>query len=407
MTTTAHRDPRVPLRDRPTLLSYAQLAIYTALIYAFGPSMGQMQDEQSLSTTQRSFIGAGLALGSVLGGFLAASMTRRLGRGNAMRYGAFIVIVGVFLFISGLPVMVEFAGATVMSTGATVFIVGCNSFLSEHQGHAGPASLNEANGFASVLAMVGVLTVSGFVSWGFGWRWAFILVVVGFLIVEYLRGRKLAVYNGSTGAAETSAEIHADETAGRAPSGPMPSRAWWAIIATIIAVGIEFSMNFWAADLVQSNTGMADGSAIAIVSAITAGMAVGRFSGTRLVERFDPDSALLGAFAAAFIGFWIVWSSSIAALAFVGLFIAGTGIGLQWPLSIGRSIRASLGRSDRAGSYVAIGAGISIAGFPFLLGALADSFDVKGAFILVPVSILIAAALVLFRPVHEEIEPTP
>jgi MFS family permease len=104
---------------------------------------------------------------------------------------------------------------------------------------------------------------------------------------------------------------------------------------------------------------------------------------------------LLWTLGVSFVGFALAWAWAAPLPMLLGFFVAGLGIGLQAPLAIGRSVRASEGRNDRASGLVSVAAGAASGLAPFALGALADRVGVHAAFLIVP--LLIAAALVLVR----------
>jgi MFS family permease len=57
-------------------------------------------------------------------------------------------------------------------------------------------------------------------------------------------------------------------------------------------------------------------------------------------------------------------------------------------------------RPELAIGKSALAAGLAIGGAPFLLGVLGDSFGISRAYMMVPVLIAIAAAIVIFVPSH-------
>lgn len=71
---------------------------------------------------------------------------------------------------------------------------------------------------------------------------------------------------------------------------------------------------------------------------------------------------------------------------------------MQFALTALRLISHSQGRADLAIGKSSLGAGIAIAGAPFLLAVLASEFHISRAYLMVPVLILLAAAIVKFVP---------
>ncbi|MEJ7665324.1 MAG: hypothetical protein WKG07_40275 [Hymenobacter sp.] len=94
-------------------------------------------------------------------------------------------------------------------------------------------------------------------------------------------------------------------------------------------------------------------------------------------------------------GFLVFWSTVLAGLALLGLFVMGLGIAVQFPLSVARAITASAGRPDQATARLSIGAGLAIGLAPLLLGFLADQVGTRQAFLIVPVLLILAGAALL------------
>ena len=128
-------------------------------------------------------------------------------------------------------------------------------------------------------------------------------------------------------------------------------------------------------------------------------MTLGRFLGGRVAERVDPERLLAGAFAVSGVGLLILWTTSNPVVMMILLVVIGLGVALQWPLAIGRSIRCAPALSDRASGTAIVAAGLSIMVAPFALGAMADAWGLRTAFLVVPVLAALGVALVLFRPV--------
>jgi fucose permease len=80
------------------------------------------------------------------------------------------------------------------------------------------------------------------------------------------------------------------------------------------------------------------------------------------------------------------------------LFIVGLGVSMQFALSSIRLIGLSQGRPDLAVGRASLAAGVAIAGAPFLLGLLGDSFGISRAYIMVFVLMIIAFIIIKLFP---------
>lgn len=175
-----------------------------------------------------------------------------------------------------------------------------------------------------------------------------------------------------------------------------------------MTTAIEFSMTIWTSDVLQNHDGLSKGTAATGVTAIVAGMTLGRLSSTRLTTRYSVDTLLFGVFGVTVVGFAAFWATAIPVLGFVGLFVTGLGISLQFPLAITRLIGFSHERADLATGYGSIGTGFSVALAPFGLGALADHIGSHTAMLVVPMFAVlgVAGVAVSHRP-RRLVTPTP
>jgi predicted MFS family arabinose efflux permease len=129
-------------------------------------------------------------------------------------------------------------------------------------------------------------------------------------------------------------------------------------------------------------------------------MGVGRWYGGLVLKKLSLDSQLLSIIAIQFFGFLGFWLSHDMVISLICLFTVGLGVSMQFALSSIRLIGLSQGRPDLAIGRASLAAGIAIAGAPFLLGLLGDSFGISRAYIMVFVLIVIAFAIIKLVPSH-------
>jgi predicted MFS family arabinose efflux permease len=382
--------PRVTF-DRLTLLVYSQLACYGYFVYGFGPTIGLLRDDQGVSRSVSGLHGTVFAAGAVLAGLFGAAVSQRLGRGVAMWTGMGVLCVGVIVY-TGPPLLgLTLVGSLVAGLGGSFIVNGSSAILSDHQGAAGPASISQANALSAGLGLTAPLVIGAAIAAGFGWR-------AGLLVTLLLCVAVVAVFG--------RVRVPASEAmcTDSAPGSRLPRRYWWAWAVLVACIAVEFCLTFWAPDLLRSRVGLSPGAAAAGVTVIVAGMLAGRVAGGRLALRIRPDQLLLGSLAVAGAGFGIFWLSTSPVPAFAGLFVAGLGIALLFPLGVALAIAASQGRPDLATARGGLAAGLAIGSGPFALGALADLVGTRAAFLLVPVLLALAA---VFVPLARTLTPLP
>lgn len=382
--------PVRPLRDRTTLIAYAQLGLLGWFVYAFGASLTLLRDDEGLTRTAASTLSIALAVGGTLGSFLAAPVVRRWGRGAMLRAGAVFVAIGCLLYISDGPLPVVALGPFIGSLGASFCAVGVSAYLEARQGAAADASLAEANLVASTASLLGILAVGIGATTLLGWRLGLVLLVLVVVVLEIIRGRSLQPFNVGT------------EMESRADAPRLPGLVWWAVLTLILLTSVEITLLQWGPDLLRERGGLEAGSASATIAAIVVGMIIGRLVGSRLVERISSELVFGGSIVFAAAAFIYTWLVTGAIPLIIGLVLIGIGIGMHFPLGIGRAMRASAGQPDRAAGWTSAGIGIMSGVAPFALAALADSWGVHDAFAVMILFFAASFALLLWKRVPED-----
>ena len=380
-----------PIRDRTTLLAYAQLGLLGWFVYAFGASLTLLRDDEGLSRTAAALLSISLAAGGTLGSFLAASIVRRWGRGAMLRAGALAIATGTLLYISDGPLWLVATGPFIGSLGASFCAVGVSAYLEARQGAAADASLAEANLVASSASLIGILAVGVAATTILGWRLGLLLLVVVAIALEVLRGRTVEAFNVGT------------DMESRADAPRLPTLVWWAVLTLILLTSVEITLLQWGPDLLRERGGLEAGSASATIAAIVVGMIIGRLVGSRLVERVSSELVFGGSIIFAAAAFVYTWLVTGAVPLIIGLVLIGVGIGMHFPLGIGRAMRASAGQPDRAAGWTSAGIGIMSGIAPFALAALADSWGVHKAFAVMLLFFAASFALLLWKRVPEDV----
>lgn len=429
--------PRL-VRDPVTWLTYGQLAIYGYFLYGFSPAIALLRDEQHVSSRLASLHGVAMAVGALVAGSVFPVLARRFGRGRVMWAG----LAGLALSVAGLcllrPIGATVTATLLAATFGVLLISGVVASLGERHGRSGAAAIAEANALACALGALAPLAIGATVAAGWTWRPAVAVVIVLALacgavaLIRRIRIPSGAVApaplllvadpgevatatgrDGSPRVARTAdlaaAVRQRDEVAGElslpaAAGRPRPQRArrggrlpagyWIAWTLMALTGSVEVCLNLWSGDLLREHTGMSPGAAATAVAGIIGGMCVGRLVGGRIALRVPAPPLLLGALAVSALGFAVFWSAPQPWLALVGLTVTGLGNGMHYPLGIAMALQASHGRPDEAAARSSYGMAVSFGIAPFVLGAVADQLGARPAFLLVPVFLVAAAALV-------------
>lgn len=386
-------DPTVRLeRDARTWLTYAQLGVYGWFLYGFGPSLTLLRDELGFSRTVAGLHGTALAAGALVSALLVARLAARFGRVRTIWAGLVLMCVGIVVLttVSALPATL--AGALLTSFGGS-FVVTCTAtVLAAAHGPRGAAAITEANAVAAGVGAVSPLAVGAAFALG-SWRPALLVL----LVVVAL----LAVLSRAVPPPRAAGPAATDPPRGRLARG-----YWVSWVVVTAGIGVEFSLMLWAADHLRQRSGLSAAAASASVTALVAGMFLGRAAGGRLALRLPVDRLLYGALALNAAGFAVFWLATSGAVALAGLFASGLGVALYFPLGLSRAIDASEGRPDQASARVGLGAALASGAGPFGLGALADATSIHAAMLVVPALLVVAATGIRFAPARPAPAPT-
>ncbi len=371
-------------RDRRTWLTYGQLGVYGWFLYGFGPALTLLRDEQGFTRTVAGLHGTALAVGALLSALTVAALVSRFGRVTMIWTGLVIVCLGILLFTSLTALPATLGGAFLCSFGGSYIVTCTATVLAALHGPSGPAAITEANAVAAGVGAVSPLAVGLAFALG-SWRPALLVLLPVVGVLAFL---------------SRSVPLPADRGPRRGDgAGTRLSRHFWVTWVVVTAgIGVEFCLTLWAADMLAQRTTLSAAGASAAVTALVAGMCVGRVVGGRLALRLPVDRLLYGAIVLNAFGFALFWLSTDAALAVLGLLGCGLGIALYFPLGLSRAIAASDGQPDRASARVGIGAAVASGAGPFILGALADATTIHTAMLVVPGLLVVAAVGIRLAP---------
>ncbi|GAA2013691.1 hypothetical protein GCM10009839_05630 [Catenulispora yoronensis] len=440
MSTTFPESTRRVRRDSWTRLLYLQLGAFAFFLYAFSPSINLLKDDLHISAGVAGLHSTGYAVGVTIGGLTAPWYIRRAGGSRPALWWGLVglsLAVGLFCAVPVLTVTIP-AAAICGVFGSWLCIAVPAALARAHGPETGPAAITEANAVAAFVGVAAPLAVGGAAAIGIGWRVALLLVAPLSGVLYLLLGRirepdwllpdveqvvfeadlddvPLAGVGGATAVElktqtgtqkDTQVTVPAprvESPLGAVPANlPMttnslrdlPRRFWLNQVAGVCAGAIEFCLTLWCATLLQDRAGLSAGAAATGVTAVVAGMAIGRTVGGRLALRISIDRLIYGSFGTNLLGFAIFWLGSDAVSMFLGLAVAGLGVALQFPLISSRGIELSGGQAELAGAVNMFGAGIAVGTAPFALGFLSDRVGIHGAYLLLPLFIVVAVAAI-------------
>jgi len=380
--------PKSFQRDRHFWVIATQTAIVNFYLGGFGPAQSLLRADQGTSLTVAGLHGTAMGVSSIVAGYVNPLIAHRFGRTRAGWVGLAIFSIGLTLFVVSPPVFLTLPATLITGFGTSVVINTMLTSMSHHYGKAAEVAIPQANGIASVGFVIGTGLIGG-IAIGFPHLWRIgLLLAIPVAITLFLVGRDKE---------EVEHIPHEDGP----QSGKLSRTFWISWIGFVACISSEFAVSFWAAALLKDRVGSTAAISTVAIVAMGTGMGLGRWYGGLVLKRFSLDTQLLLVIAIQFIGFVSFWLSHSMLISLISLFCVGLGVSIQFALASIRLIGFSEGRPDLAIGRTSLGAGIAIAGAPFLLGVLGDSFGISRAYIMVPVLIMIAFSIVKFVPSHQ------
>ena len=372
-------------RDRFFWVVAIQTAVVNFYLGGFGPAQSLLRADQGTSLTIAGLHGTAMGVASIIAGWANPRIAHKYGRSKASWIGLSIFIVGLTMFVVSPPVYITLPATLITGFGVSVVINTMLTKMSSHYGKAAEVAIPQANGIASAgfvtgTALIGTIAIAYPNLWRLG-----LLLALPVALILFLVGR------------EKEEEEHVPDEEGP-QGGKLSGRFWISWVGFVACISSEFATSFWAAALLMDRVGSTAAISTVAIVALGTGMGIGRWYGGLLLKNFKLDTQLLSVISLQFIGFVGFWLSHNMVLSLLCLLAVGMGISMQFALSAIRLISLSDGRPDLAIGRASLAAGTAIAGAPFLLGILGDSFGISRAYIMVFVLIAIAFAIVKAIP---------
>lgn len=362
--------PAKPTRTRRTWLIYALLSLYVFMLNVPGPVTNYLKDEFTMSYTLSSLHFSAFAAGVLVTGLFGAYFIPRFPRQKVLAFGALGLGVGGMILAFGRSPAVTIAGIFLMGCIGTLILSIYPAILDEEMGARSPVGISEANTIASLFAGLAPLLVGFLVQKAVGWRPAVVLIAA---VSLSLGGWLLLRFGGSPQSA-SARKIPAKQT------GKLPGMYWIWWLALMLGIAVEYCIIYWGADFVEKVLGFSKNTATQSVSLFMAGMIIGRFFGSRLLERVPPMKLISGSISLSVFGFALFWSDISPLLGLVGLMLLGLGGANLYPVLVSMAIASAGELKAEAGARATLATGTAILFLPLVLGIVSDKIGIRLAY---------------------------
>jgi len=367
-------------RSRKTWLIYVLLSLYVFMLNVPGPVTNYLKDEFRMSYTLSSVHFSAFAAGVLVTGLLGAYFIPRFPRWKVMAFGALGLGVGGIILAFGASPAVTISGIFLMGCVGTLILSIYPAILDEEMGARSPVGISEANTIASLFAGIAPLLVGFLVEKAVGWRPAVLLVAAAGIWL-FLRVSRAS----STSSARQLSPEH---------SGKLPGCYWLFWLALMLGIAVEYCIIYWGADFVEKVLGFSKNTATQSVSLFMVGMIVGRFFGSRLLERISAMKLLWASILLSVFGFILFWSGVTPLLGIIGLALLGLGGANFYPVIVSLAIASAGELKAKAGARATLATGTAILFLPLVLGMLSDRMGIRSAYSIVALLFgLLAATL--------------
>jgi MFS family permease len=361
-------------RDRITWVAYGLLAFFAYLQATPGLVVAHLRTELHLDYSTAGLHVAAFALGSLCAGLAGARIERRTGRRLLLWSSAAVLGAGALGLALGPVAPVTVGSVLVMGFGGGLLLVTVQAVLADGHGDLRAVALAEANLAASAayVVLIAVLTLTAAI--GLGWRAALLAGLAAPLLLWATNGR-----------------LRIDAPASpRIAQGRLPGRFWIAAAMLLCTTAVEWCVTGWGASFVADAAQVSADVAVTLMAGYFGGVLVGRTVGSRLARRLPPRRLLAIALGVSAVGFGILWPSTTAVQAFLGLAVIGIGIGNLFPTALAIAVALAPGRAVLASGRAVVTSSVAVLLAPLTVGALADATSLRAAFAVVPVLLLLA-----------------
>ena len=370
-------------RDTATWIAFAALFGFGLLNATLGPALPYLRAAEGISYLTGALHQAAFAVGGGLAGMLATRAGNRSRRATTC-LGLTGAALAALALGYGDAAPVTIAAALLLSGSATTALIRVWASLADLHRQWRAVAMTEGEVAVSVAGILIPALVGALATTALGWRFAFVIAAVIVAITAILVG--LSRMPTATPPVPAVGTRDAVGHRRRPPS---------TLVIVFAIVALEFTLSFWVASYLNDDVGLPRDAAAATVSGLYAANLVGRLLASRLVRRVGAHRLLAGALGLALLGLPVLLAADGAAIACVGIVVAGTGIGATFPLTASLHVAASSRTADQAlGEILTVAAVGQLTG-PLAAGALAEASSLRIGLLVLPALTLLAAAALI------------
>ena len=369
-------------RIRATYISFSYLAVWAFILYGVGVATPYLRVDLHLTSFQAGLHASAMAVGTLTAGLSADRVAHRIGSYWLPEVAVVIISTGIGLIAFAPGLSASLTGAMLLGRGGGTLGTWVNVGLSRMGGPDSRRLFGQANALAMIMAAAAPIAIGLAASGLHAWRVAFAIPVIAFAVLALIRPRD----------SEERSSV-------RTPNSSLPGQYWFAWLAIMLAVSIEFSFVYWGSTIVSKRTGIASADATLLASLFVVGMFLGRGAvGRGLGGSRAPQVLLAAGLLIALSGASLMWVSTVPAVSAVGLLLGGLGTAGLFPIGLTVALQSAPKAQLQAAARATLASGCAVLLAPSALGLAADAVGVVAAWTIVPVLAMVALAVVAVTP---------
>ncbi|MFZ0089543.1 MAG: MFS transporter [Solirubrobacteraceae bacterium] len=362
-------------RNAFTWTAFGALFAYGYLNAVLGPALPYLRSVEGISYLVAALHQVAYAIGGGIAGILSARDRLPFGRQSVVAAGLAGAGLAALAVGYGNAAPITIAGALLMGMLGTLALIRVWAALADAHGPRRAVALSEGEVAVSLAGIATPLLIVALAGSAATWRLAFAIgtATIALAVIGVLR-----------------ADFPSPHPATREQT--RDSRLQPTLVIVFAIVALEFALSFWLASYLNDDVGLARQTAVALVSVLYAANLTGRLLASRLARTHSPEHLLFAAIGCVLAGLPCLLAATSATAAVPGIALAGTGIGVLFPLTSALHVQASGHTADSAlGEILAVAALGQIAG-PLLAGAIAQASNLRVGLLVLPALTLLAAA---------------
>jgi MFS family permease len=362
-------------RNAFTWTAFGALFAFGYLNAVLGPALPYLRSVEGISYLVGALHQVAYAIGGGIAGALSARDRLPFARRTVIAAGLAGAGLAALAVGYGNAAPITIAGALLMGLLGTLALIRVWAALADAHGPRRSVALTEGEVAVSLAGIATPLLIGALAGSAATWRLAFAIgtATIALAVIGVLR-----------------ADVPSPRAATREQTRDLRLQPLLVIVFAIVA--LEFALSFWLASYLNDDVGLARPTAVALVSVLYAANLTGRLLASRLARTHPPEHLLFGAIGFVFAGLPCLLAATSATAAVPGIALAGTGIGVLFPLTSSLHVQTSGHTADRAlGEVLTVAALGQIVG-PLLAGAIAQASSLRAGLLVLPALTLLAAA---------------